>query len=213
MAEPIHDTDHVAEGVDRLTSQYKHALESRSPDVYKRPVIYGILRSWLNRVQALEDNAWSVITGRLLDDATGIRVDVIGKLVGEKRNGKSDADFKQIIRLRIRANRTQGRTTDLVDLAILAAPVGVTPVYREFWPNGAVAAWEVTIDPGLVNPADVGRIMQYAKAAGTYGKLVYSAGSEASFTLDNTAPMGLGAEGELSDSVSATLGTSLSGAA
>lgn len=205
MAEATHDTKHETEGVARLTSEYRPQLQTRNPDVYNRPVTGGILRSYLRAIQKLEDNAWSVIQGRMLDNATGIRADVIGRIVGELRNGQTDDDFKQIIRLRIRANRTQGKATDLIDLALLAAPAGVVPEYREFWP-GSPASWEVTISPGLVNPAAVARILQYAKAAGTYGRLVFSADADPDFTLDDSVSPYLGAEAEWGDSLTAGTG-------
>lgn len=120
MSLPTKNENHLAEARALIIDQFKG-----------RPRIDGVLRSWVGRVQELETAIFDVIDARILDTATNAQLESLGSLVGEKRLGRSDADFRQAIRLRIRVNRSKGRTVDVLDVATLAAaPERVT--YEEY---------------------------------------------------------------------------------
>lgn len=120
MSLPVENTAHLSEARALLIEQFK-----------SRPVIDGFLRSFVGRIQELEAGVWDVIDARILDTATNAQLEALGSLVGELRLGRSDADFRQAIRLRIRVNRSKGRSADVLDVASLAAaPERVT--YQEY---------------------------------------------------------------------------------
>lgn len=125
-----------------------------------------ILTALLNRVQELEDASWALLTNMSVLLATGDLLDKLGKLVGEPRLGRSDADYRVAIKLQIRTLRSRGRATDIIDVSTIAA-INSTPKYTEHFPAG----WQVDID-NLPASAQVATKLGHAKAAGTYGVLV-----------------------------------------
>lgn len=117
-------TDHVRAGLSLLLQQYTGL-----------PRIEGWATSYLNRVQELEDAIWSVIVGRLIDDAVGVQLDVLGRLVGQRRNGVGDEPFRMRVRARIRANRSNGHPDDIIAVALLASGVSLDQLtYTDLYP-------------------------------------------------------------------------------
>lgn len=83
--------------------------------------------------QRLEDLAFGVLSGTLLDNARGHALDQWGDLVGESRGALTDDhDYRRFIRARILANRSQGRPGELAEiLTLLLEPVEIryVPLY------------------------------------------------------------------------------------
>lgn len=111
---PVIETKHVETARALLIGQFK-----------KRTVIQGFLDTYVRRVQDAENVLWDVIDKRILATAVAGQLDVIGKLVGEKRLGRTDVMYRGAIRLRVRVNRSKGRIADIIDVAMLAA--GASP--------------------------------------------------------------------------------------
>lgn len=97
--------DHVEQGLELLLEQFKG-----------KPRIAAWLKSYLRQCQLLEDATYDVIIKRLIDNAEGDQLDVIGRIVGEERLGRTDAIFKLFISARIRINRSKGAIQDLIDV-------------------------------------------------------------------------------------------------
>lgn len=72
-----------------------------------------------NQVQTLEDVFWSVYVNQRLDNAFGVVLDTIGKLVGQPRNGLEDDDYRRYIRARISTNKSRGTIEDVIKVARL----------------------------------------------------------------------------------------------
>lgn len=133
-------TDHVERGLSNLIDQFKG-----------RPRIEAWVRSFLKEVQALSDAAWAVLISRLLDDAVDAQLDVLGKIVGEARNGREDEVFRLFIRARVRINRSRGKSIDILEvLAIIAS--GTPKLDLEYPPAAFLIEFlEVTEhDPALL---------------------------------------------------------------
>jgi len=116
---PARITDHVEAAKARLISQF------RSP----KPVLHGMMESYVEQLQELEDVLWDVINHRLLDPAPGesvgaegVQLDVLGKIVGQPRLGLSDSGYRSAIKLKIRVNRSRGSNVDLLEILRLAMP-------------------------------------------------------------------------------------------
>ena len=58
------------------------------------------------RVQALEDAIVQCYTITSIDESEGVQLDVLGRIVGEQRAGKTDAVYRLYIRAKICANRS-----------------------------------------------------------------------------------------------------------
>lgn len=127
IPDPI--TNHVEAAIERLIEHFS-GLD--------KPTLYGLIRAHVGQIQDLEDVAWQVIWGRLLDSAPGrteraegVQLDVLGKIVGCERGAYPDAEYRHAIRLQIRVNRSFGTPEDLLQVTRLA--IGALPisVHRE----------------------------------------------------------------------------------
>lgn len=105
-----HLDDHVEAGLDLLIDHFK-----------EKPILEAYIRSFLRRIQELEDATRDVYEGRLLDVAVGAQLDVLGRIVGQARSSEDDELFRARIRTRIRANRSHGNPEDMIEVAALAS--------------------------------------------------------------------------------------------
>lgn len=132
-------TDHVKKGLTLFIDQFKN-----------KPRIAAWARAYLRQTQLLEDAAFDTLISRLIDNATGIQLDVLGRVVGEKRLGRADDLYRVFIRARVRINRSQGNTQDLLDVL---AMITETPLsYVEYPPAyTSIEFYEITDqDPVLL---------------------------------------------------------------
>jgi hypothetical protein len=184
---PTKETQHVATAQALLIDQFK-----------SKTVIQGYLNTLARRVQEIENVLWDIIELRRLDVATGIQLDSLGKLVGEKRIGRSDVDYRTGIRLRIRVNRSKGRIVDVIDVAILASGA-VVPRVTEY----AFLGFQVEIY-GQTGERYIADLLSRTRAATSYGVLVASdLAASALLVFDDAVVPGAGIE-TFSDAVSGT---------
>jgi hypothetical protein len=156
---PQRNDAHVDEGLELLTSKYRD-----------KPIVRAILAALLSRVQVLEEELWQVLWGWVLTHygytASGQQLDDLGAIVGQPREGRSDADYVLAIRLRIRINRSNGRSEDVLQVAKMIDP---SATYLEGYPLGfEVSIYEVN------NGWDIIRMLAQTKAATSYGQLLTS---------------------------------------
>jgi hypothetical protein len=78
-----------------------------------------LLRCWISGVQSVEDALTQLALMRRIDTATGAQLDVLGRIVGQRRGGREDATFRRYIRARIRANKSRGTIGDVIKVAAL----------------------------------------------------------------------------------------------
>jgi hypothetical protein len=119
MLEPI--KDHVEEGRGLLLEQYKG-----------KPRLDALLASYTRQVQKLEDAVWSVILGRMLENAVGVQLDKIGKIVGQPRLGEPDVRYRMLIQVRIAINRSSGYPDEIVNIVRLVCQAPFAPHAFEF---------------------------------------------------------------------------------
>jgi len=105
----------VEEGVSRLVSDFRTA---------EKPVITGILRTWLRAVKRLDDLAIDVIYAHILGTAVGVQLETIGKLLNEPRLGRLDAAYRLFLGSLIRAQTSRGRTLDTFEILELVLGAG-----------------------------------------------------------------------------------------
>lgn len=80
------------------------------------PVLGSYTTSVLSELNELEDLSEKLLLQRSIDTAVGVQLDQVGLLVGEIRNGRSDADFRQAIKLRIAINTSRGTVEDIIQV-------------------------------------------------------------------------------------------------
>lgn len=113
MAEPTLKNS-VAVGEGRLIEQFED-----------KPNILGVLDAFLEETQAVEDLAFEVNTAFDKDTAIGVQLDVIGKLVGESREGRSDEPYRDAINGQIDANTADGTLDNVTDIITRSLPDSV----------------------------------------------------------------------------------------
>jgi Protein of unknown function (DUF2612) len=69
--------------------------------------------------QRLDEAAVQVRDGYDVDTAIGVQLDVLGKLVNQKRDGHLDDVYRRYIRARIAVNKSSGKHEELLNIARL----------------------------------------------------------------------------------------------
>lgn len=82
----------------------------------QKPRIRALVLALAKGVQLLEDLTFDLIVSKRLGIVSGRVLDQFGKLVGEQRQGLSDADYRRFIRARIRANLSEGTRDEIIEI-------------------------------------------------------------------------------------------------
>ena len=122
-------TTHVVDGLANLLSQFSG-----------KPRLTALVTAALEEVQRLENVAWDVYEGRLIENAVGHQLDVIGEIVGFPRNGLGDDEYRRIIQTAIQLNRHDGQAdnalfiwSQLVDVTNPVRYVQLGVAHFGFW--------------------------------------------------------------------------------
>lgn len=124
---PSKTTDHTERGLTKFLEQFKG-----------QPILSALLRSYLNRVQELEDAIWEVILIRGIDESEGVNLDAIGGIVGRPRLGLGDVDYRVALRAQIRINRSSGTPEDMIVVTGLSITAGESFTFEEAFPATVV---------------------------------------------------------------------------
>ena len=165
-----HKNTHVAEALTRFTEQFRG-----------KPNLTKLVAAFAARTQGVEDIVWEVYNARQFENAEDARLDDIGAIVGQPRDGRDDAEYRQWIAARLVINRANGTADDTLHVLELIIP-DYTPEYAEYYP----AAYAVRLYgyPGDFNT--VFDILREAKPAGV--RLFFEYSSTDPDGLFTTAP-------------------------
>lgn len=126
MTYPIKNTEYVQEMQNLLLYQFKN-----SPNILKFLEIYG------NQIQQLEEEWFDLIEALGIETAYDYGLDIIGKEVGELRQGRNDTDYRNAILTKIFINNGSGTPEDVMQAALqITGATGVN--YSEQYPAGVV---------------------------------------------------------------------------
>lgn len=159
MPLPIVDNKHAVDANALLTSMFRDKAN-----------VAGILQALAEEVQALEDAMWTLIIGRILDNAVGVTLDKWGQIVGQPRDGRTDTVYRLAIRVRIFVNRSNGLAEDIIQLILLAEPLAEGKSYQEYGTAAfVVRAFNITdsID-------ELASLISQTRDAGVLGEFDYS---------------------------------------
>jgi hypothetical protein len=78
-----------------------------------------LLRSLAGSAQDVENALQQFYTGFSIDAAVGAQLNILGKIVGQDRNGMDDDHYRRAIRARISVNRSKGTIRDILRVADL----------------------------------------------------------------------------------------------
>ena len=128
MPDPTKVTDHVARAQARLLTQFRDSEK-----------LNALLEALVIEVQLSEDVIFDVILLRYLDVAEGVNLDIIGRIVGRERlDVSSDAEYRELLRVQIRANQSDCGAEDIIYVA--SELVGLPVRYTQTPDHGAYQA-------------------------------------------------------------------------
>jgi hypothetical protein len=159
--------DHVTAGLALLITQYKD-----------KPNLAAVISSYLTQAQEIEDMLFDILA--IIESPwtqVGEQLDLIGRVVGQAREGRSDADYVPWLQARLLVNRSSGVSSDFFSVAALVAPAA-TRAYSEWFP----AAFLFELHP-LTDAALIAQILGEMRPAGVNGQLLYYADAAETFTF------------------------------
>ncbi len=76
-----------------------------------------LLLAFAGDLQAIEDALQQLYSMRSVDEAVGVQLDMLGKIVGQGRGGMDDDAYRRMIRAKISVNRSKGTFADVLKVA------------------------------------------------------------------------------------------------
>jgi hypothetical protein len=118
--------------LEQIERHFGDGLVKLIPPLWGKPVVAALLRSYLNRVQELENDTWEVLGAFDVRTCDATRLAILGRIVGQSNLGWNTETYRAVVRARIAANRSHGREADIVNVILLATgltgTVGVVAV-------------------------------------------------------------------------------------
>ena len=148
-----------------------------------------LLTALITPHQSVEDTLQQLRTGLRLDNAVGAQLDLLGKIVGQLRNGLDDDDYRRYIRARISANISDGTVEDLLRVAVLIVDDDSLTIQVD---QQGVAAVVVRVSNAVVsNTADILiKFLKLAVAAGVRVILEWSSLPQSNWFIWDTPGQG-----------------------
>jgi len=105
MTDITHITDYFERAQDRLISQFK-----------EKPNINLLLSVMVQPLQEFENVLIEVLRDRWIDTAQGVQLDGLGKILGVERQGMTDDQYRDALRLQIGINTSTGIASVIIDI-------------------------------------------------------------------------------------------------
>lgn len=164
--------DHAAAALKRLPQQFKG-----------KPQIEALLKILVKPAQELEDVFWTLAYERTIAKAVELGLDsildLVGKLVGEPRDGKVNADYARFINARIVARRSSGLTETLIKVSKLVINDPAATIYVQ---NRGNATVEVAVTGIALDDSIAAILIKFLRAS-------VSAGVRVLLLWSNTLPL------------------------
>lgn len=80
------------------------------------PNLNGMVEMFVEEIQEVEDAVIAVISELTLSTATGVNLDLFGEHLGRRRAGETDADYRDILRVQVGINTSDGAEQPLYDV-------------------------------------------------------------------------------------------------
>lgn len=133
--------------LERIDKHFGAGLVNLIPPFWGKPVIAAILRSYLNRVQQLEDDAWRQLTAFDVNTCDAVRLAVLGRVVCLRNRGWDTETYRRVIRGKIAANKSRGLDVDIQIVTQLALPTELDVVVWSFAPATMLVAPQEPVTP------------------------------------------------------------------
>ncbi|MEE8385484.1 MAG: hypothetical protein V3S01_06175 [Dehalococcoidia bacterium] len=146
----------------------------RTPLQFHKPRITALIRALALGVQCLEESLFGMHISTSLPNATGDALDQWGSLVGERRGGLDDDDYRVFIEAKLLVLRSNGSPDELIEIfrRITAPQISVR---FALYPRASFGLWVLREEAmGDRRARRVGEFMRQAKPGGTEMWLVES---------------------------------------
>ncbi len=105
-----------------ITNHFNQAIVNLVAPFWGKPRIAALMLAMMNRVQELEDATWDVLDRYTLEGADDMRLDVLGRVVGQPNLGWATETYRAVLRGKIRANRSRGLARDIIEVCKFVTP-------------------------------------------------------------------------------------------
>ena len=171
MANITNNDNHVSEAQARLTAVFKGKVR-----------IEGIIRALVEPLQEIEDVLQDMLNYRSLLTAFGAQLDIIGEIVGQPRQGRSDEDYLNYIIAKIGQNTSKGTASEVI--AIFNLLTGSTvPILTELG-NATIEIYADT-DISALDSDAIYKFMGYVVSAGVGIGAIYYYDTDDYFGFDD----------------------------
>lgn len=94
--------------------------------------ITDLMFSLLQEVSVLEDTFTQLYNERNLQDAVGVQLDQIGKLIGEDRQGRDDEEYRKYLYIRTFVNNSNGTISDLEQVILKTEDASFIQIFSHY---------------------------------------------------------------------------------
>lgn len=150
------------QATDRLLGQF-----------HNKPIIEAWIESYCRELDEVRQVLLDLQVLRLLDNAFGVQLDGLGDIVGQKRGGKVDDVYRQFIRARILANRSNGEGDEIYAVLETFLPDG-SVLRLDETPPASFTMHDETPGGFTSDPADVLFFLQLMKLGGVRVNFLFS---------------------------------------
>lgn len=150
-----------------------------------------LLGVYATQIQELETALLEVLTETRLENAVGVQLDVIGRIVGVERGSLSDADYRSRLLVRIQVNRASGTIPEI--LAVVEGMLGTDQqiMLTEYFPASQIIR---IADELLIGISVLGAEVERTRAGGVGTTIEYTLADD-----DDTFTFASGDTAEFSD--------------
>lgn len=125
-----------------------------------------MLSAVLGPFQVAEDAMMAMLVQRRVGSAEGVSLDVLGRIVGEPRQGREDDDYRRYVRARVAANNSDGTYEDHINVAKLVLDESGAYIHVKQIGTGAIA---VVIEDVVVDTPLASIVLAFAQDAASAG--------------------------------------------
>lgn len=120
----------------KITGHVAQALARMVPSMSGKTNWENLCTALVGRHQALENVLDDMLTGMELDNAAGTQLDLLGAIVNEPRNSRSDDDYRRAIGARAAANNSEGTVSDMIRVARAVMDETQSLLVTQHYPKG-----------------------------------------------------------------------------
>lgn len=147
----------------------------------QNPRISALIEAIGTTAQAVEDEMFDVLVSSYIDTATGLSLDNIGSWYGARRGSLNDSEYRRLLRVTRRAQRSNGELPVLLDI-VATAMDDPEPEAFPAYPAAFRISFTATASAALLSRLKP--LVEDATKLGVGVQLLYSEGSPFTFDVD-----------------------------